>query len=500
MTLPEALYRAAQVRELDRIAIEERGIPGSTLMERAGKAAYTLLRTLFPRARRIAVICGPGNNGGDGYVVARLAHEAGLEVEVMSVGETARVKGDAAAARRSCEHTGVAMRGFDANRLPDHDVIVDALLGTGLEREVQNEWRAAIEAINCVIVPTVALDIPSGLHADTGQVLGAAVRARATITFIGLKAGLYTSRGREHGGAIYFDGLGVPSDIYTTITPYAQRITESALQGQLTTRPRDAHKGDAGHVLVIGGEQGMMGAVRMAGEAAYRAGAGLVSIATHPAHAAQVSAARPELLSFGVNSARDLSSLLSRAKVIALGPGIGQGKWARALMGAAMDARLPMVVDADALNLLAADPAVRGGWILTPHPGEAARLLGVANHDIQNDRFAAAHAIAARYGGICVLKGLGTLIASQGNEVISLCDQGNPGMASGGMGDILTGVIAALLAQGLGPLEAARVGVWVHATAGDDAAGAGGEIGLLATDLLPYIRARINRLVADGSA
>ncbi len=499
MTLPETLYRAAQVRELDRIAIEERGIPGSVLMERAGKAAYILLRTLFPRARRIAVICGPGNNGGDGYVVARLAHEAGLEVEVMSVGETARIKGDAAAARRACEQAGVAMRGFEANRLSGHDIIVDALLGTGLEREVQNEWRAAIEAVNRAAAPTVSLDIPSGLHADTGQVLGAAVRAQATITFIGLKAGLYTGRGREQSGAIYFDGLGVPPDIYTTITPYARRITESTLQGLVSVRARDAHKGDAGHVLVIGGAQGMMGAARMAGEAAYRAGAGLVSVATHPAHAAQISVTRPELLSFGVNSARDLSSLLSRAKVIALGPGIGQGKWARALMGAAMDARLPMVVDADALNLLAADPAAREDWILTPHPGEAARLLGVTNRDIQNDRFAAARAIVERYGGVCVLKGSGALIAAQGTEVISLCDRGNPGMASGGMGDILTGVIAALWAQGLEPLQAARTGVWLHAAAGDAAAGAGGEIGLLATDLLSCIRVRINRLATYGS-
>jgi len=257
------------------------------------------------------------------------------------------------------------------------------------------------------------------------------------------------------------------------------------------------HKGDAGHVLVIGGDRGMPGAARMAGEAAYRAGAGLVILATHPEHAAQISAARPELMTYGVESAADLRPLFARADVIAIGPGLGGGEWGRVLFGAVLDTRLPIVVDADALNSLAADPVMHDGWILTPHPGEAARLLGMSKEEVQADRFAAVREMVASYGGVCVLKGAGTLVASLYNGAIAVCDRGNPGMASGGMGDVLTGVIAGLRAQGLSSVDAARLGVWLHAAAGDDAA-ATGEIGLLASDLLPFIRARLNRLVDHG--
>ncbi len=494
MHLPEALYSATQVRELDRIAITDHGIPGHVLMQRAGTAAFLLLRMHFPRVRRIVVVCGRGNNGGDGFVLARLAHEAGMLAHVMSVGETSSAKGDAAAARQGCETAGVTIRNFDASLLAENDLVVDALLGTGLEREVEGAWRAAIEAINHSSIPVLALDIPSGLHADTGHVMGAAVRARATISFIGLKAGLFTGAGREQAGEIFFDDLDVPSDIYAKLIPFAHRLTEKSLQGMLPKRPRHAHKGNAGHVLVIGGDKGMPGAARLAGEAAYRAGAGLVTLATHPEHAALVNVARPELMVHGVASAEALRPLVKRADVIVLGPGLGQGEWGRALLSAAYETGLPMVVDADGLNCLAADPLMRDNWILTPHPGEAARLLGMTVEEVQADRFTAAHEITASFGGVCVLKGSGTLVASLYDGLVEVCDRGNPGMASGGMGDVLTGVLAALIAQGMDIKKAARLGVWVHAMAGDEAAAAGGEIGLLASDLLSYIRAHLSRL------
>ncbi|MBI5783070.1 MAG: NAD(P)H-hydrate dehydratase [Gammaproteobacteria bacterium] len=497
MALPEALYTAAQTRELDRLAIEERKIPGAKLMQRAGEAVFDLLQTRWPRARRIAVVCGPGNNGGDGYVIARLARAAGLAVLALSLGAAEKMQGDAAAARKKCKSAGVSIKNFQAGLLAGNDVIVDALLGTGLEREVDGEWRAAIDAINQSRIPVLSVDIPSGLHADTGRVMGVAARASATMTFIGLKAGLFTGAGREHAGDIFFNDLDVPADIYSKVPALAQRLTETSLHGLIPKRRRDMHKGDAGHVLVIGGDRGMPGAARLTGEAAYRAGAGLVILATHPEHAAYIGAARPELIVHGVASAEELRPLLAHADVIAVGPGLGRGEWGEALFGAALDTKLPMVVDADALNILAADPLMHADWILTPHPGEAARMLGMSNEQIQADRFAAAHELVASFGGVCVLKGAGTLVTSLYDAVVSVCDRGNPGMASGGMGDVLTGVIAGLRAQGLMSPVAARLGVWAHAAAGDDAAQSG-EIGFLASDLLPHVRHRLNRLVGHA--
>jgi NAD(P)H-hydrate epimerase len=466
-------------------------------MQRAGAAAFDLLRTRWPRARRIAVVCGPGNNGGDGYVMARLARAAGLTVNALSLGAAEKMQGDAAAARKQCKSAGVSIRNFQADLLTGHDVIVDALLGTGLEREVDGEWRTAIEAINASRLPVLAVDVPSGLNADTGHVMGAAVRASATMSFIGLKAGLFTGTGREHAGEIFFNDLNVPPDIYARVPALVRRLTEISLHGLMPGRRRDMHKGDAGHVLVIGGDRGMPGAARLAGEAAYRAGAGLVMLATHPEHAAHIAAARPELIVHGVATPQELRPLLERADVIAVGPGLGQGEWGDALFGAALDAKLPMVVDADALNTLATDPLMHADWILTPHPGEAARMLGMSKAEIQADRFAAVHELVASFGGVCVLKGAGTLVASLYDGVVSVCDRGNPGMASGGMGDVLTGVIAGLRAQGLISPVAARLGVWLHAAAGDDAA-ASGQIGMLASDLFPHIRSRLNRLVGHA--
>jgi ADP-dependent NAD(P)H-hydrate dehydratase / NAD(P)H-hydrate epimerase len=498
MRLPEYLYRAGQVRELDRIAIAERGLSGGVLMQRAGEAVFTLLRERWPRARRLVVVCGSGNNGGDGYVVAHLAAEAGLMPRVMAVGAKMPT-GDAAAARQACEAAGVVIRPFEAGGLVRCDIVVDALLGTGLEREVDHEWRAIIEAVNRAGLPVLAVDIASGLNADTGEVLGVAVRAETTVTFIGLKAGLFTGAGREHSGEIFFTDLGVPADIYPGINPCARRLTEAGLQNLLPPRARHSHKGNLGHVMVLGGDRGMAGAPRLAGAAAYRAGCGLVTVATHPAHVSEVSTACPELLAYGIATPQDLRQASARATVLAVGPGLGQDEWGRRHFTTVMESSLPKIMDADGLNLLARDPMTRMDWILTPHPGEAGRLLGTDALAVQQDRFAAVGEIARRYGGVCVLKGSGTLIAGADDDIVDLCDRGNPGMASGGMGDVLTGVIAALLAQGLKAREAARLSVWLHAAAGDAAAGRAGEIGLVASDLLPFIRLHLNQMVGHAN-
>lgn len=492
---PEYLYTAAQVREIDRQAVELEGIPAGTLMARAGEATLALLRTLWPRARRPVAVCGSGNNGGDGYVVARRAKEAGLAPLVLAVGRPDQ--GAARAAFEACAQAGVEIRDFDRGVPDDADAIVDALLGTGLTRDVGGAHLAAIAAINRAARPILAVDVPSGLNADTGGVMGAGVRADATMTFIGAKVGLYTGAGPELAGRIYLDDLDVPDAVYAATTPAARRIAFERLATLFRPRTRHGHKGDYGRVLVVGGGETMPGAARLCGEAACRAGAGLVTVAAHPSSVAAVAAARAELIVHGVAQPADLAPLVRAADVIAIGPGLGRDAWAQRLFGAVLDARRPLVVDADALNLLAAEPQGRADWILTPHPGEAARLLDCTAREVQADRMGATRALAGRFGGVVVLKGAGTLIAGNPKDPIALCDRGNPGMASGGMGDLLTGVLAGLAAQGMGLYEAACTGVWAHAAAGDDAA-RGGEAGLLASDLLPYLRARLHSLHVDG--
>lgn len=488
--LPAALYRAAAVRELDRRAIEDHSIPGSELMERAGASAYRLLRASWPDARHLAILCGSGNNGGDGFILARLATTEGLQVSLMLKGRAGDLTGDARRAWDRLAAGGVDTVAFSPTVLEKADVIVDAMLGTGLDRDVSGELRTWIEAVNDSPRPVLAIDIPSGLHADIGQALGVAVMADCTVSFIGLKVGLFTGEGRRYAGRIRFAGLDVPAAVYEGVPVAARRIDHNVLRIQLRWRDRTAHKGHFGHVLIIGGDAGFAGAVRLAGEAAARVGAGLVSIATRAEHAACITQQRPELMVHAVEEPAALAPLLERATVVAAGPGLGQSDWAAALLNRVIDCSQPLVVDADGLNLLASDPVRRDYWILTPHPGEAARLLDSNSRRVQSDRLQAAADLQARYGGSIVLKGSGTLIASA-DGVPALCSDGNPGMATGGMGDVLTGVIAGLLAQGFSGAMAAELGVCLHAAAADRAAAAG-ERGLLASDLFAPLRQLVN--------
>lgn len=488
-TDPTSLFTAAQVRELDRRAIEEHGIAGFTLMSRAGEAAFRLLSRYWPKAKRLVVVCGTGNNGGDGYVVARHGLAARLATQVLQVGEPQRLRGDAARARQAYLDAG-GQEAADAAVLRSADVIVDGLLGTGLERPVSGVYADLVQAMNAAPAPVLALDLPSGLHSDTGAILGICVQAAATVTFIGIKQGLLTGAGPDQVGELNWAGLEVPAAVYAGMVPAAQRLDASLLAERLPPRARGIHKGDCGHVLVIGGGPGMSGAARMAAEAAARVGAGLVSVATHPSHAAWLNLERPELMVHAVQQAAALQPLLARAAVVALGPGLGQDDWAVQLFAAAVAADLPLVVDADALNLLVRYPLNRSDWILTPHPGEAGRLLERATAAVQADRFAALQAVRERYGGVGVLKGAGTLIGHPAG--VSLCAAGNPGMAAGGMGDVLTGVIAGLLAQRQPLAGAAEIGVLVHALAADSVAAAQGERGMLATDLLPWLPHWVN--------
>ncbi len=489
--LPRALYTAEQVRGFDRIAIEQFEIPGEMLMERAGTAAFELLRKKWPDAKRIAILVGTGNNGGDGFVVARLAKQAGLQVQVLQLGDPARLQGDALTNAKRWEELDGDWQAY-AMISPDADVIVDAMFGTGLERPVAGRWAEAIETINSHRSPCLAIDIPSGLHSDSGMVMGTAVRAAATISFIGLKLGLFSGDGPDHVGEVVFAGLDVPAKVFATSVLTARRVDWPKLGALLPPRRHNVHKGNFGHVLVIGGNRGMGGAARMAAEAALRVGSGLVSLATRSEHVGAVLAARPEIMVNGVEGSVGVLPLLRQADVIAIGPGLGRDDWAQSLWRAALDSDRPLVVDADALHLLAAKPRRRNDWVLTPHPGEAAALLGMRTADVNAARLNAVDQLQQRFGGSVVLKGVGSLIASEGAAPPALCSDGNPGMASGGMGDVLTGVIAGLLAQGLSVRDAAEAGVCVHAAAADWTAGVAGERGLLATDLFEPLRVLIN--------
>jgi NAD(P)H-hydrate epimerase len=490
VSLPRRLYTAAQTRALDAAAIEGHGVPGYTLMQRAGAACFDVIRTRWGRAKDLTVLCGGGNNGGDGYVIARLAAAAGLRVAVIALTDPECLTGDAATAFENCRQTDATVLAWDEcpPQLPGQGPVVDAMLGTGLARQVGGRYRDAVECVNACGRPVVAVDIPSGLSADSGAVMGCAVRATLCVSFIGLKRGLLTGAAGDFVGELIFDDLSVPKVVYDEVISNCQLLDERALL-DLPKRDVTSHKGSHGSVLVVGGNVGMTGAAILAGRAALRSGAGLVKVATHQDHAHQIPLAVPELMTVAVEDADALRSQWPWASVVALGPGLGQDDWARTLFDAALEAPLPLVVDADALNLLAGSNRQRDRWVLTPHPGEAARLLDTDAATIQADRFAAAEAIASRYQAVCVLKGSGTVVAAGGG--FGVCVLGNAGMATAGMGDVLTGVISALMAQGASADMAARLGVCAHGYAGDLAA-LEGQRGLMAGDLIEQLRTAVN--------
>lgn len=502
-----ALYTADQVRQIDRRAIHNCGIPGPVLMQRAASAAFTCLRRRWPDSRRLLLLCGTGNNGGDAWLLGATALYEGFDVHAISFGEP---RGGAIVARERFGAAGGHEISFEtAGNLPSVDVIVDGLFGIGLDRNVDDAAAALIEQINASNRPVLALDIPSGLCADHGVPRGVALRATATISFVAWKRGMFTGDALDYCGELELETLDIPPAARLAIAPDA-RLLDANIGYVLPLRLRNANKGLYGHVLALGSDHGFGGAIRMTAEAALHCGAGKVSVATRAANVAAINSARPELMAHGVDGPQELKSLLEGVDVIALGPGLGQAAWGHALWDAALHSGLPCVIDADALNLLSresvrfADGEVilrsslpspeHGLHVLTPHPGEATRLLGTTMAEIQNDRYGAVRELAGRYNAVVVLKGAGSLIADPDGHV-AVCPWGNPGMASGGMGDVLTGVIAALMGQGISAWDAARLGVAVHARAGDIAAG-NNPRGLIATDLFQTLRSLVNTFSA----
>ncbi|GAB3513724.1 NAD(P)H-hydrate dehydratase [Pseudoxanthomonas daejeonensis] len=484
------LHDSTAAREIDRQATLALGGDGYVLMQRAGMAAWRVLLQRWPQAQRVLVACGSGNNGGDGYVLARLALQSGRRVRVVHPADGGP---RTPLAQRACTeyvaiggHVDVFPAGLD-----DADVIVDALFGIGLAQAPRDGTAALIQALNDTGAPVFSLDVPSGIDADRGSAPGAAIHAQCTLQFIVAHAGLHTGAALDHAGELLLDPLEVDATRYEGSAPAAAALLAApALRAWLPRRRRDTHKGQSGRVLCVGGDHGGGGAIVLCAEASLRGGAGLASVATRAGHVPAIVARCPEVMARAVEGTGEFAPMLEAAGVVACGPGLGQDEWGGALFRRVLASGRPLVLDADALNLLATAShalPVPADAILTPHPGEAARLLGIDTAIVQRDRFAALARLVDRYACTVVLKGAGTLVGAPG-QVPCVLAAGNPGMATGGMGDLLTGTIAAMRAQGLPAFEAACAGALLHGLAGDAAAAHGGQRGLMPSDLLPWLR------------
>jgi hydroxyethylthiazole kinase-like uncharacterized protein yjeF len=485
------IYTTSAMRELEALAAA--ASPKPALMERAGETAAELARSLCgDTAKAILVVAGPGNNGGDAFEVATHLKRWFFRVSVVFAGEREKLPADARAALAKWEAAGGTL--LDA--IPEgtrFDLAVDGLFGIGLKRPLAGKYAALVEALNALRAPILALDIPSGIDADTGAVMGRAVRATHTITFIAYKPGQLTLDGPDHCGKLKLDALGL--DPVKLLEPQGALLDADILAAAVAPRPRNFHKGQAGSVGILGGAAGMVGAAVIAGRAALRCGAGRVYLGLLTPRPPRVDYAHPELM------LRQPRALFERGlvDVLVAGPGMGKADSAGKALRAALAAPVPLVLDADALNLIAGSRALSAAigkrtaaTLMTPHPAEAARLLGETTRRVQSDRVAAAKGIAQRYRSIAVLKGNGSVIAEPGGR-FWINPSGNPGMASAGMGDALAGIVAALCAQGAAPLSALLAGTYLHGAAADALVAAGsGPVGITASEVIDSARSLMN--------
>nr|BBJ04751.1 bifunctional NAD(P)H-hydrate repair enzyme [Marinobacter nauticus] len=491
-SLPEALYSADSVRAIDRYLIDQQGVDGFELMQAAARAAFRQLLRHWPVPGSILVLCGAGNNGGDGYLVAANAQRHGITVRCIAIAPTGKLTGDALNALNRARAEGVSVEdigelGEDGleKHLSSATLVVDAMLGTGVTGSPREPFAGVIRRVNESGLPVLAVDLPSGLNATTGSSAGDVIQAKVTVTFIGAKAGLYTGAGAGVCGEVVFEALDTGHDISGSGQPPLARLQSWAqCKEQLPVRPLDAHKGRFGHVLVVAGDRGFGGAGIMAAEAASRAGAGLVTLATRPEHVTAALARCPSLMVHGLIHGSELPPLLARADVVVCGPGMGKLAWGQQMLQQVEQSGLPRVLDADALNLMAGRvPVVSDSHILTPHPGEAARLLGCDVAGVEADRVSAARRLQTMLGGVVLLKGAGTVIAS-GSALPVIVPGGNPGLATGGMGDVLSGIAGALLAQLKDPQQATTMAAALHLAAADQAVQTYGYMGLTPTDVI----------------
>ncbi len=500
--LPDNLYSVDSVVQLEQIAINQSGIPAYELMKRAGEAVFNVLQTNYSQCKKVLVLCGAGNNAGDGYVVARLAKQAGFEVDVISLIDPSTLKNEALLAHQDWLNVAENSKP-DFSLLDETDIVIDALLGTGLDREVSAEWAQWITAVNNANKPVISVDIPSGLLADTGAIAGVAIQADITVSFIGLKQGMFTAQAKDVSGKVVFNDLAVPAEVYSQVECNTQLIN-SVDYSLLTERKASSHKGKFGHVLIVGGNDGMPGAVILATTAALRAGAGLVTIIAASQNLQAIGAAVPEAMirtcKTGAENNEAMRALFAEPFIndvthVAIGMGLAQDDWSLKILKHCLLLNKPMLIDADGLNVLAkhnfidTELVTSSPLVITPHPGEAARLLSknkaITTADIQSNRFAAVKKLHALFKNskscTVILKGSGTLIFN--GQTIKVCNLGNAAMSAPGMGDVLSGIVIALMAQNIEAADAAELAVCLHASAARQVS-KGKTRGLLASDVV----------------
>ena len=493
--LSKKIFSTQKISLIERSAIIEKKGNDLSLMKKAARFSWNEIRKKYPSSKKWLILCGIGNNAGDGMMLASIALKSNVDVKICYFFPDKIFTGCAAEIHSELEslasqNTLKIIHHLNESILNDSDLIIDAIFGIGINRPIDNSIKSKINLINNQDAPIVSLDIPSGVHPDSGQIMGAAIKATMTITFISHKLCFYLGEGKNLSGVIKCSHLDISQRHFSRVTEDMKIINECYTQNKLLRRKSDTHKGDYGHVLIVGGGPGMHGAALLSGESSLRGGAGKVTIFMHESHRSLINKARPELMLIFSNEGINIESILSKVDVVAIGPGLGLDDWARSVFKHVIKSNKPLVVDADALNILSEKNFKREDWVLTPHPGEAATLLSKSSVEIQENRFLSLDKLKDNYGGTIVLKGNNTLIGNK-DYVTNICTQGNPGMASAGMGDVLTGLIAAMMSQGYSQFEAASVGVEAHARAGDIAARRG-ERGLIAGDVINEIRGCVN--------
>tara|TARA_E500000081_G_scaffold10741_1_gene12956 strand:- start:185 stop:1699 length:1515 start_codon:yes stop_codon:yes gene_type:complete len=496
------LYTASETRKIDNLAIKEKGVSGYSLMQMAAEFTLDVILREFSPVEELIIFCSKGKNSGDGFLLGSFAKEFGLEVTIVMSNTSNVLKGVSRKAFEEMKDAKVKIistKSVEKLKVSNKAVIVDALIGTGLKGNLRKNIKESILALNKlgVKLPVLSLDIPSGINPDTGDADDIAVYADITATFVAQKRGCFTSVGKKFSGEIIYSDLEIPKNLFSKITSTSYVVDYEDSISKVVYREQDAHKGHFGNVLIVGGDRGLGGAGLLSSRAAVYSGAGLTSLVTRPEHVSASLVSCPEVMVKGVDSGQDIEEHLVKPDVIAIGPGLGQSAWSEQMIQRvfweAEKRDISVIMDADALNLLtklklSSDLPKR--LILTPHPGEAARLLNTSVAVIESNRFSAAAKIQKKFNATVVLKGSGTVIChkSGGTQKWGICDSGNPGMATGGMGDVLTGIIAGLLAQGLTLKEAAEAGVDLHAKAADQASLEFGEAGLTSSDVINELK------------
>lgn len=501
-----------QIREIDRQTIEEYGVPGLILMENAGSATARVVLDEFPDARSAAIFAAAGNNAGDGFVIARHLINAGLNIAVYLTAPADKLRGDALTNYKAMVHTGayIVKLSEDFSNYEEADLVIDALFGTGLTRPIEGRYAKTINFINSLPVPKLAVDLPSGLDADTGRPLGMAIKADVTVTFIVPKIGLAVHPGIEYAGKTYVADITTPKALEDEIR--CELTTAKTVKGLLPTRESDTHKGTFGHLLILAGSPGKTGAAILTARGAGRAGAGLVTVGVPKSLNAVFETSLQEAMSEPLpdtprgclgSTAADivLGGLMERKTALVIGPGISTTEETKSfLFEVLLNSPLPVLIDADALTNISEQPDIlkkmRAPCVITPHPGEMSRLTDKSIKEIQADRIGIARDFAAMYNVYVVLKGARTVIADPGGRVF-INPTGNSGMATGGTGDVLSGVIGGFLAQAMKPLDAAVLGVYAHGLAGDMCAEQLGMTGILAGDLASMMPRSLKRII-DG--